>query len=144
MEKLWRASQAGLNEQTIRVGDCFASSRWDAEAYLEANQADYLAGGYGGDTLYSVTVKPANVLWVDGSDGAERFCEAVGLSYEEQLSWGNRLVWQIWEGNEQEVLAALQEAGYDWVVYEDDCPVACETWRWTGVGTAPPLKEEEI
>ena len=118
---LWRAAR----DNDVTQGTCFAAARSAAEAYLDN-------GDFGGPVLYRCQT-PANgrVLTIEGGsirDGISALTEAGvdGDLIERRLLAASTLA-QLVDGTR--VLEALADLGYDWVVYEDDYPEDCTTWR---------------
>lgn len=119
--KLYRASDRAV----ARTGASFSPDVTVAEAYLTNN-------GFGGATIFEYRVTPRQVLTLwDTPDSLSELGDALGMSSDEVADWEWPSVYAVLE-NEPGVLKILQDAGFDWVTYDDDFPsrepVAAETW----------------
>ena len=114
---LWRAGK----DADVTRGTCFATERSAAEAYLDN-------GGFGGPILYCATVTPSRVLTIEGGQvrDALRALDAIGVDTTGAELRAETLAQVL---DQDDVLEALAALGYDWVVYEDDYPEDCTTWR---------------
>jgi len=115
MPTIFRAAR----DNDVTQGTCFAAELSSAEAYLDN-------GGFGGPNLYSVTLTDMGTVLRIGATVREALAaleEVLGETPNDPTGMVAAIV------DQSRVLEALESAGVDWVVYEDDYPEDCETWR---------------
>jgi hypothetical protein len=140
---LYRAAKT----PTAKAGACFTSDADDAAEYLDNP-------GYGGGTLYQVSIKvdAAEVLSLVDSTGRQHrdawhvLAEALGIEGDDECTAAQVLRGRT-DGRIEDAIDGakvrrqLASAGYVWVVYEDTFPAACVTWVYLGT---EPLALTEV
>jgi hypothetical protein len=127
MATLYRAS----NHTDTPVFTCFAKEQEDAEAYLDNP-------GFGGDTLYRVSIKLGKVLDLTGTDGLLPQCrellEEAGFDRDEVEDICNgagfECVGDLPAHVSRRVLEAVKALGetYGAVKFTDSFPANCTTY----------------
>lgn len=112
-----------------------------AEAYLDNP-------GFGGDTIFSVTVEPEYVLDLTRGNPFRLLAQALDQDTEnEGVVWwhahpdwtdAGRYVHNVWEERKRafDAIADL----YDWVRFVDDYPAGCITWMYAGSRPLPAVR----
>lgn len=112
---LYRAAR----DADVTHGTCFAVERCAAEAYLDN-------GGFGGPVLYRIQLTDMGTVLRIGATVREAIRAIAEVTGEEPHDPTGMVAAIV---DQSRVLDALAAAGVDWVVYEDDYPEDCETWR---------------
>lgn len=136
---LYRAADDGATWQ----GAHFSEDEDDARAYLDDP-------GFGGERLfeYEVSIDESTVVEATGRHAREVLAEAARYDDpdEQARAWNDdslSFVFQVLE-NRAAVERRLRDAGFLWVVYEDDYPEGAITWKWIGPTSEAPQASAEL
>jgi N12 class adenine-specific DNA methylase len=109
---VYRAGDA--DEVGVKPYASFALDRDTAEAYLDNP-------GFGGETLREIRVDAGNALDIRGNRPFVTLAQSIGMDEEMARDWMSSGYLYPWEESRR-VREALEESGYDSLIYTDDFP----------------------
>ena len=143
-EELGKESPESVDGESItlyRAGDSdILTGATSFSADVDIAKAYLSNPGFGGKTIYKTKVKidQSKLLDVSSNDDEEQtntLLEAAGIDHD----YGNTTTDHLLA--DEDVIEALQDAGYEWIKLKDTFPEGAETYTWLYAGDEPELEE---